>query len=149
LFTYYGIVQQFQKWVPYIFERITGIFVPKPDMNYSNSLLLGCLFVGMAFYIVGNLLRTYPPKKINHWYGYRTPSSMRSQERWDFAQLYAAKEMIKHGFILTMIGILFGFFFQFDETINAILIVSLVLLSSISMIVFTERAIKKNFKERK
>ncbi len=114
-------------------------------MNYSNSLLLGCLFVGMAFYITGNLLRMYPPKKINHWYGYRTPSSMKSQERWDFAQIFAAKEMIKQGFLLTIIGIFFGFLFHFDDTINVILIVSLVLASSIAMIVFTERALKKNF----
>ncbi len=107
--------------------------------------MLGCLFVGMAFYIAGILLRMYPPKKINRWIGYRTPSSMKSQERWDFAQIFAAKEMIKQGFLLTMIGIFFGFLFQFDETINIILIISLVLASSIAMIVFTEKALKKNF----
>ncbi len=112
----------------------------------SNSLMLGCLFVGIAFYITGNLLRSYPPKKINRWYGYRTPASMRSQERWDFAQTFAAKEMIKQGFLLTMGGIFFGFLFQFDETTNVILIVSFVLASSIAMIVLTERALKKVFK---
>lgn len=116
-------------------------------MDYSNSLMLGCLFVGIAFYITGNILRMYPPKKINRLYGYRTPSSMKSKERWDFAQIFAAKEMIKQGFLLAMIGIFFGFLFQFDETINIILLVSFVLASCIAMIIFTERAIKKNFQE--
>ncbi len=111
----------------------------------SNSLMLGCLFVGIAFYITGNLLRRYPPKKINRWYGYRTPASMKSQERWNFAQIFAAKEMIKQGFLLTMAGISFGFLFQFDDSTNVILIVSFVLVSSIAMIVLTERALKKNF----
>ncbi len=114
-------------------------------MNYSNSLMLGCLFAGMAFYITGNLLRMYPPKKINRWYGYRTPSSMRSKERWDFAQVFAAKEMIKQGFLLTVFGVFTGFFFEFEETTNIVLIVSVLLVSSISMIVFTERALKRNF----
>ncbi|MGB5647103.1 MAG: SdpI family protein [Muriicola sp.] len=114
-------------------------------MTFSNSLFLGCLFVGIAFLLMGNLLRIFPPKKVNRWYGYRTSSSMRSQERWDFAQIIAAKEMIKQGFLLTLFGIFTGFFFHFDEMTNVILIVSLVLVSSIAMIYFTERALKKNF----
>jgi uncharacterized membrane protein HdeD (DUF308 family) len=70
---------------------------------------------------------------------------MRSQERWDFAQKIAAKEMIKQGFLITLFGVFTGFFFHFDDTTNTILIVSLVLVSSIAMIFFTERALKKNF----
>jgi uncharacterized membrane protein len=101
----------------------------------------------MAFYITGNLLRMYPPKKINRWCGYRTPSSMKSQERWNFAQVFAAKEMTKQGFLLTIFGILSGFFFRFDETTNIIIVVSVILVSSIAMIVFTERALKKNFQD--
>jgi hypothetical protein len=36
--------------------------------------------------VVGIVFWTYPPKKINEFYGYRTTRSRKSQEAWDFAQ---------------------------------------------------------------
>jgi len=48
----------------------------------------------------------FPPKKINSIYGYRTASSMKNQLRWDFAQLYASKQMIKYGLLLSMVGLI-------------------------------------------
>jgi uncharacterized membrane protein len=53
-------------------------------LNYINALIL--LVVGVVFW-------TYPPKKINEFYGYRTTRSRKSQEAWDFAQRYSAKLM--------------------------------------------------------
>ena len=33
------------------------------------------------------IVKTYPPKKINHFYGYRTSRSMKNQETWIVALL--------------------------------------------------------------
>jgi uncharacterized membrane protein len=58
-------------------------------LNYINALIL--LVVGVVFW-------TYPPKKINGLYGYRTTRSRKSQEAWDFAQRYSAKLLTIFGF---------------------------------------------------
>ena len=50
---------------------------------------------GLIFLIAGYIQHRFPPKKINHLYGYRTSASMKSQESWDFAQEYSAKKVIK------------------------------------------------------
>ncbi len=49
-------------------------------------LMLGPLMLGLAF-----IYQRFPPKKINHLYGYRTPRSMRSQEAWDCANQFCIK----------------------------------------------------------
>ncbi|WP_158211944.1 SdpI family protein [Robiginitalea sediminis] len=45
---------------------------------------------GLIFLISGYVLKRRPPREINWFYGYRTSASMRSQERWDFAQRESA-----------------------------------------------------------
>ena len=47
--------------------------------------------------VVGVVFWTYPPTKINEFYGYRTTRSRKSQEAWDFAQRYSAKLMTIFG----------------------------------------------------
>ena len=70
-------------------------------MTRFENVLFGLpLATGIIFIAVGALLYKFPPKSINFLYGYRTKNSMKTQERWDFAQIYAAKTIIKVGFIL-------------------------------------------------
>lgn len=52
-------------------------------------LLIGPLLLGFALYIRGN-----PAPEINESTGYRTATSMRSQEAWDEAQRYSANLML-------------------------------------------------------
>jgi uncharacterized membrane protein len=59
-----------------------------------NTLLLTNLSIGPLMLILSYLYKRFPPKKINHLYGYRTPRSMRSQEAWDCANLYSANAFI-------------------------------------------------------
>ena len=60
-----------------------------PYTYYISTLIL--TVIGLVFW-------TYPPKKINGLYGYRTTRSCKSQEAWDFAQRYSAK-------LITMFGL--------------------------------------------
>lgn len=52
------------------------------------STLFLHLFFGPLLLILSYLFKRFPPKKINHLYGYRTPRSMQSQEAWNCANQY-------------------------------------------------------------
>jgi len=61
---------------------------------------------GLIYLIAGLIQIKFPPREINSLYGYRTSSSMRSKEAWNFAQRYSAKfsiviSIIMIGFALT------------------------------------------------
>ena len=106
--------------------------------------LLLCLGVGISFIIGGWLMQKYPPKKINFLYGYRTSSSMKTQERWDFAQGYAAKEIKKSGWIHILVGLAsIPIYIPPGRGLVYGIVASLLLV--ILMIYRVERAIWKNF----
>jgi immunity protein, SdpI family len=52
---------------------------------------------GVIVLVAGAVLYRFPPKTINGLYGYRTPRSMRSQAAWNFANRYAAEQMMMAG----------------------------------------------------
>jgi uncharacterized membrane protein len=110
----------------------------------QNPLFLISTSTGIVFIITSFVISKYPPKKINMIYGYRTKSSMKSKERWDFAQNYSADLLYKYGMLLTLIG-LFSYFTSFP-TITAT-IISLVIMSILLFILVykTEKAIKERF----
>jgi len=45
--------------------------------------------------LLGWLLKKYPPKKINHLYGYRTQRSMKNQATWEAANTYSSLVFFK------------------------------------------------------
>lgn len=71
-----------------------------------NPLVLILSTGGLIFLLAGYTQHRFPPKKINHLYGYRTTASMKSQESWDFAQQYSAKKMMQIGIYITALGLL-------------------------------------------
>ena len=113
-------------------------------MNAANPLFLIPVLTGPAFMFMGTLLLKHPPKKINGFYGYRTSKSMRSQERWDFAQIFSAMEMIKGGGLLAFTSII-GLFYNPNEVAGTIFGCSLVVAALVMLVINTERAITKKF----
>jgi len=109
-----------------------------------NDLLRIPLFTGFVFALVGFFLFTFPPKKINGLYGYRTSSSMKSQERWDFAQIYSSKEMIKIGIILMLLS-LTGFLFSVGGEKNSFVGLIMMIAAVGSLFARVERGIKYKF----
>jgi uncharacterized membrane protein len=73
-------------------------------MNYYLSFLLGTQLIGVLFIVIGALQRFLPPKKINRWYGYRTPNARIDQETWDASNRYSAIYMMKLGLLYYIIG---------------------------------------------
>lgn len=110
----------------------------------ENHIFLINFPIGIISIIAGWIMLKYPPKKINSLYGYRTKSSMKNQERWEFAQKYSSKKMIRLGFWLSIFGLL-GSLIQVTEI--ASMIVGLTAMISMFVILFfkVEKAIKEHF----
>ena len=110
----------------------------------ENSLFFMPLLVGGIFVLAGFLMYTFPPNEINPLYGYRTNSSMKSKERWDFAQIYSAKVMIFCGFGLLLCS-LAGLFVKVSEG-KGVLFASIEIFLALGTLIYkTETAIKKRF----
>jgi uncharacterized membrane protein len=59
-----------------------------------KSLLVVNLMMGPLLLAVGVIMKIFPPRNINGFYGYRTPRSMRSLEAWREANAFCANAMI-------------------------------------------------------
>jgi uncharacterized membrane protein len=68
--------------------------------------IIGPHFTGILLIIIGLIMSRFPPKKINGFYGYRMPSSMKNQQTWDEVNRFSAHSMIKAGFVTTLIGVI-------------------------------------------
>lgn len=54
--------------------------------------------------LIGYLMYKYPPKKINFFVGYRTFSSMKNKEMWDFAHKYCGKVWMLLGLMMVILS---------------------------------------------
>ena len=61
------------------------------DQNQLYIALGYCAFM----LLLGWLLKKFPPKKINHLYGYRTQRSMKNQASWEAANTYSSLVFFK------------------------------------------------------
>lgn len=113
-------------------------------MVTASPIFLILLLSGLIFFIVGIIFQKYPPKKMNWIYGYRTPSSMKSQERWDFAQRYSANELKRGGVFMLLISFI-GLFINVDEAVGVVIGLGILILISIYLIIKTETAIRSKF----
>ncbi len=111
--------------------------------------LAALILVSIIFIILGLLLRYLTPG-INRFYGYRTKTSMASQENWDFSQKYSGGLFAIFGLILLLIAIVVGNA-EIDLANNTgkLIVVILILSSIITTILLTEIALKKQGDLRK
>lgn len=114
----------------------------------DNILISIPLLVGAIFIIAGLVMLVFPPKNINSLYGYRTRNSMSSQERWEFAQKYSAKELIMAGGLMCLTSTI-GLIYEPSENIATAL--TLIIMFSILGLLFyrVERAIKRKSQDNK
>ena len=110
----------------------------------ENPLFNICLFVGLIFVFAGFVMFQFPPKNINYLYGYKTISSMKSQEPWNFAQRFSAEELMKLGAFLTFSSLL-ALIINFEEAVNLLIGLSLVIVIVVILFLRVENAIKKKF----
>ena len=113
-------------------------------LPFDSPLFLIPITSGLIFIIAGFIMLKFSPKKINSLYGYRTKSSMKSLERWNFAQKYSAIEMMKLGGLLALSGLI-GLWHYPDEKIAMFLGLGLMILMVIVLLIRVEKAIKNKF----
>lgn len=101
-------------------------------------------FVSTVFLITGFITYKFPPKKINYLYGYRTNASMKTQERWDFAQKYSSTQMIITALKLVVLSMILPWFNSNFKT-NLFLQIVLIIVALGFMFYKIEKAIKINF----
>jgi uncharacterized membrane protein len=62
-----------------------------------NEILIAHLITGPVLLSASSLMKLWPPKNINSFYGYRTPRSMKNQLAWKEANSYSADLMFWAG----------------------------------------------------
>ena len=113
----------------------------------TNPLVLILSISGLIFLLAGFIQQRFPPKKINHLYGYRTSNSMKSQESWGFAQEYSAKKMMKMGAYITALGLLaWSIDLQLLWSVWVALII--ITIGPILMLLQVEAELKKRFPKK-
>ena len=117
-------------------------------MNTDSWFFTLLILVGSIFTVSGMITYIFPPKRVNYIYGYRTSSSMKSYERWKFAQNYSRKLMIIYGISMLVISCL-GLFVSISEKIDFYIGLILPLLSTVFIFVKTEKALKTKFPDNK
>lgn len=115
---------------------------------FDNLITVSVGLCGLCFVIVSLIMLKFPPRKINALYGYRTNSSMKSQEQWDFAQHFSAKIMLKCG-ILMLLMALIGIFLQdsVSKTVQIIFSAVVIFAPIIFLIYKTEKALRQKIQE--
>ncbi|WP_452597340.1 SdpI family protein [Pontimicrobium sp. MEBiC01747] len=115
-------------------------------MNWTdNTFLFITIITGLPFVIAALITMKFPPKKINYIYGYRTKASMKSQERWDFAQKYSSKQLLFCGLFLIAIGLL-SILIPVEKSTGIYSAIILTTLCLIILLYNTETQLKKRFK---
>lgn len=112
------------------------------------TLATALLIPGCMLYF-GRRFQKKPPEKINGGYGYRSARSMRSQEAWDFAQMYSGRFWFRAGrpamavslvWMLLLLGRDIGTVGTFTMVLTG-----LQMLPLLAVIPATERALKRKF----
>ncbi|MDA9016065.1 SdpI family protein [Flavobacteriaceae bacterium] len=113
-------------------------------MNFieDNPVAFILVLTGFIFYLAAWIQATYPPKKINHFYGYRTKTSMKNQEIWDYAQQYSAEKLKNSGLLLILLG-LCATFFTLNGQFEVWVAISIVTISPVYTLILVEKKLKK------
>lgn len=113
-------------------------------MEWTADLLQMPLLCSIIFVIAGLIMYIFPPKKINSLYGYRTAGSMKSVERWHFAQRFSALKMMQ-GSVLLLLSSFLGLLIKPVGKMALIPGILFPLLVVFFILFSTENALKNKF----
>lgn len=114
-------------------------------MEFTHHIFTVVLGItGLIFIPCGLWLWKQPPKRINGLVGYRTPRAMKSQAAWDFAQVYAGKQLFYSGIALLVLALL-CLPITATHSLVVLLPTLLVLVFTALPLYLTERKLKSNF----
>ncbi len=102
----------------------------------------GIILCGLPMVILGYVYWKWPPKKVNHLYGYRTNRSMKNQEVWDYANKIGAQMIIYSG-VITMISGLVPLFTEWEHA--HFIPLGILMITLIGGIWYCEKQLDKRF----
>jgi uncharacterized membrane protein len=108
------------------------------DQNQLYIALGYCAFM----LLLGWLLKKFPPKKINHLYGYRTQRSMKNQATWEAANTYSSLFFFKVSLYSFFIPVALYFLYPQQNVLFTIITNTLLLLY---VLYATEKHLKARF----
>ena len=108
------------------------------DQNQLYIALGYCAFM----LLLGWLLKKFPPKKINHLYGYRTQRSMKNQATWEAANTYSSLVFFKVSLYCFFIPVALYFLYPQLNVLITIITNTLLLLY---VLYATEKHLKARF----
>lgn len=111
--------------------------------TYCNASLLA----GLAFLIMGYMIRRFPPKSIKTWYGYRSFYSTQNIDTWHAANAHAAYISRKIGILLLVFGIACAIFFSAQTELFFYITISPVVVGALYMVGYTEWRLGQEFDE--
>lgn len=119
-------------------------------MKPIDPMFLTSLLIPLAMVFAGLLFRKRAPKKINHFFGYRTSMSMKNRETWEFAHHHVGKNMLTVGSIMLLVSAVLMLCvtncceaLAVSQTSFVVAMAQLVIL--IATLVPTEKALNKHF----
>ncbi len=114
-------------------------------------LLVCNMLIPLTMLIGGWVMWKHPPREINMLYGYRTARSTRNMDTWHFANTYCGRLWWRWGWILALLSALahLPFIHADEETLGVLCIAVMAVQLAVLFIsiIFTERALKRTFRE--
>lgn len=95
-------------------------------------LITGALFLGAAL-----MMKIWPPKKINSFYGYRTPRSMKNQLAWDDANAFSSDLLMWSG--ISTVPIQLISYLTIGGHVSLLVSIGYFLAAVITAVILTER----------
>lgn len=77
--------------------------------------------------LISSFYYSFPPKRINYWYGYRTSYSMQNQAIWDYSNKVAAKYLLIFSIALFVFDVILETLISHTETAKAISFFAIIL----------------------
>ena len=109
------------------------------------------LIMPVVMVVFGWVFRTHPPKKINWFYGYRTKTSVSSQEAWDFAHAHIGKAWTYLGTVMlpaSAVSVILLLSTEgYDHWVAGMLLLSAEVMIMVGTMPLTEMALKKELGE--
>lgn len=107
--------------------------------------ILGSLGLSVVFLILGVILKLWPPKEINSFYGYRTPFSKKNNDVWKEANTYGGTMMILGAVIAIIFSIIITSLYGNNPGRSNIICVMGSLIIVLISIFYTEVHLRKVF----
>ena len=109
------------------------------------------LIIPLLMIVAGWMMWKHTPKRINRWYGYRTALSMKNEQTWKFAHMYAGRLWCFIGFVMLISSVLICIPFVHSSAavvgIVGLVVTSVQVIVLIASVFPTEAALARTFDE--